>query len=210
MSKKQSSKGQILSAVVGATFFAIPYLGLGVSIIPSLGLGALAFGAGSLMFSSGSQTNQETLNSEKVFFAMIDTAKKQNAQIYAMISKVEKGSLQDDIKEVHSYAKKIIDAVAKEPNKLNHAHSFFDYYLPRTLTILNKYDVIENQALEAEEIKKFMASTEKMIAKIKESFKSQLANLYQVDMLDTDAEMKVFESMLKSEGFTDTDDFNIK
>lgn len=210
MSKKQSSKGQILSAVVGATFFAIPYLGLGVSIIPSLGLGALAFGAGSLMFSSESQTNQETLNSEKVFFAMIDTAKKQNAQIYAMISKVEKGSLQDDIKEVHSYAKKIIEAVEKEPNKLNHAHSFFDYYLPRTLTILNKYDVIENQALEAEEIKKFMASTEKMIAKIKESFKSQLANLYQVDMLDTDAEMKVFESMLKSEGFTDTDDFNIK
>ena len=107
MSKKDSSKGQILSAVVGATFFAIPYLGLGVSIIPSLGLGALAFGAGSLMFSSGSHTNEETLNSEKVFWVMIDTAKKQNAQIYAMISKVEKGTLQNDIREVHSYAKKI-------------------------------------------------------------------------------------------------------
>ena len=104
--------------------------------------------------------------------------------------------------------KKLLRRLKKNP--INHAHSFFDYYLPRTLTILNKYDVIENQALEAEEIKKFMASTEKMIAKIKESFKSQLANLYQVDLLDTDAEMKVFESMLKSEGFTDTDDFNIK
>ena len=49
-----------------------------------------------------------------------------------------------------------------------------------------------------------------MLAKIKVAFEKQLSNLYQSDMVDTDAEMKVFESMLKMDGFTENKDFNIK
>ena len=44
--------------------------------------------------------------------------------------------------------------------------------------------------------------------KINLAFKNQLSNLYQSDIIDTDAEMKVFESMLKSEGYYNN--FNIK
>ena len=33
------------------------------------------------------------------------------------------------------------------------------------------------------------------------AFKEQLAHLYQEDIIDTNAEMKVFDSMIKSEGF---------
>lgn len=55
-----------------------------------------------------------------------------------------------------------------------------------------------------------MESTKEMIKKINEAFKKQLANLYQSDMIDTDAEMKVFESMLKADGYNPEDDFKIK
>ena len=48
----------------------------------------------------------------------------------------------------------------------------------------------------------------KMISKIKVAFNEQLAHLYQEDMLDTDASMKVFDSMIKSEGF-DGNDFKL-
>lgn len=209
MSKKISVKGQILSAVIGATFFAVPYIGFGISILPSLGIGTLAFGAGSLVFSENTNTN-ESLEKEKSFYELLNDAKKQNVEIYSMINKVEKKSLQEDITEVHDLAKKIIDTVSKNPNKLNQTQSFFNYYLPVTVKILKKYDLIENQTLDNEEMKKFMKSTENMIVKIKESFKIQLANLYQADMLDTDAEMKVFDSLLKAEGFSDINDFNIK
>lgn len=209
MGNKQNLSGQILSAVIGATFFAVPYLGFGVSIIPSLGIGAIAFGAGSLMFSGNSNSN-DVLNKEKSFYELLNDAKKQNAEIYSMINKVEEENLKQNIIEVHDSAKKIIDTIAKEPNKLNQAQSFFNYYLPVTVRILKKYDLIENQSLENDDMKNFMKSTEKMIEKVKESFKIQLANLYQADMLDTDAEMKVFESLLKSEGFSDIKDFNIK
>ena len=49
-----------------------------------------------------------------------------------------------------------------------------------------------------------------MIAKIKDAFEEQLSNIYQTEMVDTDAELKVFESMLKADGFLDEIDFNIE
>ena len=79
-------------------------------------------------------------------------------------------------------------------------NNFFGYYLPVTINILTKYDEIENQKLNTEDSKKFMESTQKMVKKINEAFKKQLSNLYQSDMIDTDAEMKVFDTMLKSDG----------
>ena len=45
---------------------------------------------------------------------------------------------------------------------------------------------------------------------LNEAFKKQLSNLYQSDMIDTDAEMKVFDTMLKSDGYdVDDNDFKI-
>ena len=52
-----------------------------------------------------------------------------------------------------------------------------------------------------------MAQTESMVGKINNAFKNQLSNLYQSDMVDTDAEMKVFETMLKADGYDNTKDF---
>ena len=55
-----------------------------------------------------------------------------------------------------------------------------------------------------------MSSVENMIEKIKDAFEEQLSNIYQTEMVDTDAELKVFESMLKADGFFDEIDFNIE
>ena len=74
---------------------------------------------------------------------------------------------------------------------------------------MKKYDEIENQRLESEEGKKFMENTRKMVSTIKNSFNEQLSNLYQTDMIDTDADMKVFKTMLKTDGYSEIDDFNI-
>ena len=49
--------------------------------------------------------------------------------------------------------------------------------------------------------------TKNMMEKINNAFKNQLANLYQSDIVDTDAEMKVFDSMLKADGYDTSNDF---
>ena len=89
-------------------------------------------------------------------------------------------------------------------------NNFFNYYLPITLNILKKYDEIENQSLNSTDSSKFMKQTKDMLIKINLAFKGQLANLYQADIVDTDAEMKVFESMLKADGYDTNSDFNMR
>ena len=137
-------------------------------------------------------------------------AKNTNDRIENMIPKIEDPELVGWIKEINKTAAKIIKTVEKKPEKYKKASNFFSYYLPVTIKILNRYDEIENQQLTTEESQKFMESTKKMVGKINEAFKKQLSNLYQSDMIDTDAEMKVFDTMLKSDGYNDDDDFNVK
>lgn len=140
-------------------------------------------------------------------YEILIKSKEKNKQILEMKSKVESETLQKNIKEIYDTSEKIINTVEKEPKKYKKMSNFFGYYLPVTLNILKKYDEIENQNLTTKEGKQFLAQTEKMIAKINNAFKNQLSNLYQTDMIDTDAEIKVFDSMLKADGYDTSNDF---
>lgn len=181
-------------------------MGLSVGILPSLAIGAVAFGAGELVF----HTKEQQEIKQKSFSEILQDAKNKNMQIFNMISKIEKESLQEQIKEIYETVKKIINTVEKNPEKYEKINNFFDYYLPVTLSILKRYDEIENQNLNSSESKKFMTQTQNMIEKINIAFKNQLSNLYQSDIVDTDAEMKVFETMLKADGYDTETDFRLK
>lgn len=141
---------------------------------------------------------------------ILQDARNKNEQIKKMSPKIENEEIVSNIHKINESVNKIIDTIEKQPKKYKKMENFFDYYLPVTINILKKYDEIENQRLTTEDSKKFMESTRKMIKKIEEAFRSQLSNLYQSDMIDMDAEMKVFDTMLKSDGFYGEDsDFNI-
>ena len=210
----KSYKDILISAIVGGAFFAVPYIGLGLSVLPSLGIAAVAFGAGNLMLSESNKPKPIVMDvakdDNKSFIEKIMRAKRQNSEIYALMHRVEKPELIQDIKELHAVIAKIITTIEKSPEKAGKANTFFSYYLPVTVKILGKYDLIENQDLNSEESKKMMETTEQMVVKIKKAFEEQLAKLYQTDIVDTDAEMKVFESMLNAESFNTTDHFNLK
>lgn len=140
---------------------------------------------------------------------IIIEAKAKKVQIANIIPKIEDPELVSIIKEIDSTVEKIIKTIESKPEKYKKSEKFFSYYLPVTINILNRYDEIENQKLITGDSQKFMADAKKMVERINNAFKKQLSSLYQSDMIDTDAEMKVFDSMLKADGFND-DDFNIK
>ena len=139
---------------------------------------------------------------------IIMEAKTKNLQISKIAPKIEDPELVKTVKEISQTVEKIIKTVEEKPEKYKNAEKFFSYYLPVTMNILNKYDEIENQKLSSKEGKEFMESTKKMVEKINNAFKKQLSSLYQSDMIDQDAEMKVFDSMLKADGYND-DDFKL-
>ena len=70
---------------------------------------------------------------------------------------------------------------------------------------MDRYDDIENQNLSSKESKKILKTTLEMLEAVDDAFQNILNSLYQSDIIDMDAEMKVFSTMLKSDGFNNND-----
>lgn len=132
-----------------------------------------------------------------------------NIKIEQIKNKIEDEELVSNVTQISNSVSKIINTVDKKRDKYKNMNNFFNYYLPVTYRILCKYDEIEDQKLSSQDSKKFMESTKNMISKINQAFKEQLSKLYQADIIDTDADIKVFESMLKSDGFDDSTDLKL-
>lgn len=191
----------------GGALFAIPYIGLGLNLIPSLAIGIVAYGAGNLIFKEkGLEVN---LNNQDNLYETLKKAKEMVKQLNDLSYKLEKQELSEQVRRLCEISNKIIDTISKKPEKLVHANTFLNYYLPVTIKIISRYDEIENQQLNTEESRKFMKSIQNMMQKIEHAFTEQLNNMYKTEMIDTDAELKVFETMLKSDGFVDEFDLKI-
>ena len=193
---------EITSAILGSTFFAIPYLGLSVALAPSLVIGASAFIASEFVF-SGVKTKDKLKNTNRSLYEKIQEARKEQKQIKNLIPKVEKTETKQDLKEINETINKILEEVEKNPKKEKSLNNFFDYYLPVLIKITTRYDEIENTRLTSKDEKTFMTKAEKIIKDTNKAFKTILSNLYQKDIMDTDADMKVYELMLKADGIVE-------
>lgn len=123
-------------------------------------------------------------------------------------SLIDKKEIKQNIRDICKLSTDIIN-VAKEKNKETSVKKFINYYLPFTLKILNEYNDLEDKKLSSRESKKFMSNVEALTEKIKSACEKTLNSLYEGDMLNTNAEIKVFEGMLKSDNLVD-DNMNIK
>ena len=193
---------EITSAILGSTFFAIPYLGLSVALAPSLVIGGCAFLASELMF-SGVKTKEKLKNTNRSLYEKIGEARKEQKQIKNLIPKVEKTETKQNLKEINETINKILEEVEKNPKKEKSLNNFFDYYLPVLIKITTRYDEIENTRLTSKDEKTFMTKAEKVIKDTNKAFKTILSNLYQKDIMDTDADMKVYELMMKADGIVE-------
>lgn len=201
-------KNYIYSAILGGAFFAVPYVALGIELLPSLAISAAAYGAGTLIFKDRNKLDLSL--DKKNLYDILKEAKEETLQISNISKQIEDKEVVENIEQICDISNKIIDTLSKNPNKLGQARNFLNYYLPVTIKILTRYDEIENQRINTTESKEFMESVKKMTEKIKNAFNEQLNNMYQTEMIDTDAEIKVFESMLKSDGFLNDININTK
>ena len=192
---------EVVSAVVGGAFFAVPYLALSFTLAPALAIGCAAFGASELVL-SGMVKNDKLKDTDLPLYMKITNAKKQNEEILEMIPKIESEETRKNLNEIHETVDKIIKTIEDNPKKGDKVKNFFEYYLPVLLKIVKRYDEVENQKLRSKEGKTFMDKADKMIMDTSKAFDSILASLYSRDILDADADMKVYDMMLKADGIT--------
>ena len=106
-------------------------MALSVGILPSLAIGACAYGAGELLLHE--KKSEKLKESNKSLYDMLVEAKDRNRRILEMAPKVEDSKLRDNIKEINQTVNKIISTIEKKPDKYKHMGSFFDYELLQQL-----------------------------------------------------------------------------
>ena len=189
----------VISGVVGAGFFAIGYLGLMVPLAPALALGAASFVASELIINS---TKQEEIK-ELTIKEKINISRKSNMHIKEMVERIDDIDVKKNLEEINKSSNKILDTIEKNNLHNRTVNKFLEYYLPVCVKIVDRYDTIENQKLTSNDSKKFMNDSKKIIGDTNKAFKKILNSLYQSDILNADAEMKVYNSILKADGYED-------
>lgn len=101
----------------------------------------------------------------------------------------------------------IFDCVRKNPKKLSQIRQFLNYYLPTTIKLMEQYVTLQNQSLKTENITEGMQKIEELLDKVIIAFQRQLDALFEADVVDITADIRVMEQMMVSEGLTNKKDF---
>ena len=101
----------------------------------------------------------------------------------------------------------IFDCVRKNPKKLSQIRQFLNYYLPTTIKLMEQYVTLQNQSLKTENITDGMQKIEDLLDKVIVAFQRQLDALFESDVVDITADIRVMEQMMASEGLTEKKDF---
>ena len=83
------------------------------------------------------------------------------------------------------------------------------YYLPTTLKLLDSYATFEKQGITGENIDSARMNIEKTLDTLVQGFSQQLDQLFTADVLDISADIDVLENMMKKDGLTGGDDFQV-
>ena len=117
----------------------------------------------------------------------------------------ERMSAQIDL--IERLTAQIFDCVKEHPEKLKQIRQFLNYYLPTTIKLMEQYVTLQNQSVKTENIEEGMQKIEGLLDKVIVAFQRQLDSLFETDVVDITADIRVMEQMMASEGLTRQKDF---
>jgi hypothetical protein len=112
-------------------------------------------------------------------------------------------ALSADIDRMERASADIFNYIAKHPGKAPQIRKFMNYYLPTTLKLLGSYEQLSKQSVKGENITSTLFNIAGMMHTVADAFEKQLDSLFTDEAMDISADITVFETMLKQEGFVE-------
>ena len=91
-------KNYIYSAILGGAFFAVPYVALGIELLPSLAISAVAYGAGTLIFKDRNKLDLSI--DKKNLYDILKEAKEETLQISNISKQIEDKEVVENIEQI--------------------------------------------------------------------------------------------------------------
>lgn len=203
-------KKYIYSGIIGSAFFGVSYLALSLGIVPSLITSVVSFGASSLIFKDDYSLDELGHKNQEEYRKLLENSKKDLLSLKSLRQNITDEKVLNNVSDIIKITDKIIKLLYKKPDKISSASKFLNYYLPITIKILKRYEEINNQQLTSKSSMEFSDRIRNLIVNIEIAFENQLNNLYNDDLIDINAEMRVFETMLETDGLLNNDTIKVK
>ena len=118
---------------------------------------------------------------------------------------IDDGFISSELSEIERNLKKIQtqlndDAQKSKDKKVEQLSTFFDYYMPATVKILNSYRRIEKQNLTGDNAMETKKRVEESLPFIRKAFEKELDNMFSEEMIDITTDIDVLEALLSKDG----------
>ena len=134
---------------------------------------------------------------------IIDEGREYLKKLRAADDAIPHEALSECITRMERASKDIFRFIADHPEKAPQIRKFMNYYLPTTLKLLNSYQRLSSQSVKGENITSTMFNIAGMMHTVADAFEKQLDSLFSEEAMDISADITVFETLLKQEGFVD-------
>ncbi len=111
--------------------------------------------------------------------------------------------LTEKLDTVTALTDRIFEKLEKSPEKTPQVRRFMDYYLPTTVRLLERRVELEQSGVDTENVRSAAGRIEAMLDTVITAFRSQLDSLYENDLVDITADIRVMQQLMKSEGLTE-------
>ena len=118
-------------------------------------------------------------------------------------------ALSAKIDRLEEVTAKIFQAVEADPRKRSSIDTFLNYYLPTTQKLLDSYAEFEATGVEGANLGQAKDRIEKTMDSIVAGFEHQLDELYKMDAMNVDSDIRVMETMLRRDTATVEKDFGL-
>ncbi len=107
------------------------------------------------------------------------------------------------MKQMTLLTDEILDVVDKQPEKKTKIRQLINYYLPTVIKLLRQYLLLQEQENAGENIAAGKEKICNMLEDVNLALKKQLDDMFEADLVDITAEIRVMEKKLAAEGLTD-------
>ena len=110
--------------------------------------------------------------------------------------------LTERLKKLQNVGKNILRQMQKEPNRILIASKFVDYYQDRTVRMIKKFEELDETQLTTDRVRELKTKIKDTLGGLEAAYSEQLERIVNDQMLATEAELRVMEEHLRSEGLT--------
>ena len=124
--------------------------------------------------------------------------------------RIEDEEISRQIDRIEEISRQIFREVERNPEKEKKISALMNGYLPTTQKLLDSYATFEEAGVDGEKTAQAKERIAANMARIVRGFEKQLDELYSMDVLDVETDIRVMESMLRRDGADENDELQLK